>query len=186
MKTAFLDIDTQLDFLFPSGALYAAGAERICEPLGVLTAFAAEKKIPIISTSDSHAEDDAEFRIWKPHCVVGTQGHQKYSRTMAPAHAKQILVPKNTIDVFASGRMEDALATVGAEHYVVYGLITEYCIRAAAFGLLSRKARVAVVIDAIHSLDAAEGQRILEHFKAEGGRLTTVSQVIASADHAIA
>ena len=29
MKTVFFDIDTQLDFLYPAGALYVPGAERI-------------------------------------------------------------------------------------------------------------------------------------------------------------
>ena len=29
MKTLFFDIDSQLDFLYPAGALYVPGAERV-------------------------------------------------------------------------------------------------------------------------------------------------------------
>ena len=29
MKTVFVDVDTQIDFLFPAGALYVPGAERL-------------------------------------------------------------------------------------------------------------------------------------------------------------
>ena len=29
MKTVFFDIDTQIDFLYPAGALYVPGAERL-------------------------------------------------------------------------------------------------------------------------------------------------------------
>ena len=29
MKTVFFDIDTQIDFVYPAGALYVPGAERI-------------------------------------------------------------------------------------------------------------------------------------------------------------
>ena len=29
MKTVFMDVDTQLDFLYPAGALYVPGAERL-------------------------------------------------------------------------------------------------------------------------------------------------------------
>src|SRR5689334_10348127 len=37
---AFFDIDTQIDFLFPAGALYSPGAERIIEPVARLNRFA--------------------------------------------------------------------------------------------------------------------------------------------------
>ena len=30
MKTVFFDIDTQIDFVFPAGALYVPGAEIFC------------------------------------------------------------------------------------------------------------------------------------------------------------
>src|SRR6185437_14578387 len=36
MKKAFFDIDTQIDILFPAGALYAPGAERVVEPVARL------------------------------------------------------------------------------------------------------------------------------------------------------
>ena len=34
MKTVFFDIDTQIDFLYPAGALYVPGAERILPEIG--------------------------------------------------------------------------------------------------------------------------------------------------------
>ena len=41
MSTVFIDVDTQLDFLFPSGALYVPGAERLIPTLAHLTRYAA-------------------------------------------------------------------------------------------------------------------------------------------------
>jgi nicotinamidase-related amidase len=32
MKTVFVDVDTQIDFLFPAGALYVPGASGCCPP----------------------------------------------------------------------------------------------------------------------------------------------------------
>ncbi len=178
MKTVFFDVDTQLDFLFPGGALYVPGAEEVGPTLSELTAFAAKSGIPIISTLDSHTEDDPEFKTWKPHCVIGTQGQQKYSRTIADAKSgQQIIVPKNTIDVFASEDVVKVLDETAGERYVVYGLVTEYCVRAAIFGLLQRKVRVELVVDAIRSLDEAEGMSILNKFAAEGGRIVTRLEV---------
>ena len=62
MKTVFFDVDTQLDFMYPSGALYVAGAEKIVEQIAALNRFAGAEGIPLISTTDAHAENDPEFQ----------------------------------------------------------------------------------------------------------------------------
>jgi len=180
MKPVFFDVDTQLDFLVPAGALYVPGAEEIAPALAALTSFAAESGIQIVSTLDSHIENDPEFRMWKPHCVIGTQGRQKYSRTLLdrPSPA-QIILEKNTIDFFADEGAHQLLDEIQAERFVVYGLVTEYCVRAAVIGLLERKARVEMVTDAIKSLSVAEECATLEEFTARGGHLTTVGEVVS-------
>jgi nicotinamidase/pyrazinamidase len=180
VKTAFFDVDTQLDFLFPGGALYSPGVDQIAESLAALTNFAVERRIPIISTLDSHIENDAEFKVWRAHCVIGTHGHQKYSGTLAPPSAKQIIVPKNVIDVFASKHVDEAINHCQAGRYVVYGLVTEYCVQAAAKGLLKRNLPVDLVTDAIWSLNAVEGSQILGHLASAGVRLVTTAQVLAA------
>jgi nicotinamidase/pyrazinamidase len=177
MKTVFFDVDTQLDFLFPTGALYVPGAEKIAPALAELTTFAAENEIQIVSTLDSHRENDPEFKIWKPHCVIGTHGHQKYSRTITQ---KQIFVPKHTIDVFESERLREVIDKLQAEHYVVYGLATDYCVRTAAFGLLKHQARVEVVTDAIKGINSGETDAILQNFEENGGFLTTTQGVFTA------
>lgn len=180
MKTVFFDVDTQLDFLFPAGALYVPGAEHIAPSLAALTSFAAKNSIQIVSTLDTHTENDPEFRTWKPHCVTGTQGQQKYSRTLLerPSPA-QIIFEKNTIDFFANENLHRLLDELHAERFVVYGLVTEYCVRAAVLGLLERKARVDLVTDAIKSLSAAEERVTIEAFTAQGGRLISAREIIS-------
>jgi nicotinamidase/pyrazinamidase len=177
MKTVFFDVDTQLDFLFPAGALYVPGAEEIAPVLAELTTFAAKNAIPIVSTLDSHTENDPEFRVWKPHCVIGTQGQQKYSRTRADG---QIIVAKNTIDVFASEKLRQVVDELKAERYVVYGLATDYCVRTAIFGLLRYQARVELVTDAIKGINGQETDSILQEFTGKGGFLTTARGVFTA------
>ena len=46
MKTVFFDVDTQLDFLYPAGALYVPGAERIVPAIARLNRFAARARHP--------------------------------------------------------------------------------------------------------------------------------------------
>ncbi len=180
MKTVFFDIDTQLDFLCPAGALYVPDAEQIAPSLAKLTQFAGQNGIQIVSTLDTHAEDDPEFKAWKPHCVGGTQGWQKCSQTLLErSPVRQVLFEKNTIDFFPSEKLSQLLDELRADRFVVYGVVTEYCVRAAAFGLLERKARVEIVTDTIKSIDASRERDILGRFTSSGGRLTTIDKVVS-------
>ena len=73
MKTVFFDIDTQIDFLYPAGALYVPGAEQILPAVAELN-----RRAPlVISTMCTHSEDDPEFKVYPHHCVAGTTGQQK-------------------------------------------------------------------------------------------------------------
>ena len=77
MATVFIDVDSQLDFLYPAGALYVPGAERIVPAIARLNRYAAANGIPVISTTDAHTENDPEFKTWPHHCVAGTTGQRK-------------------------------------------------------------------------------------------------------------
>ena len=180
MKTVFFDVDTQIDFLYPAGALYVPGAEEIVPALAKLTRFAGEKKMPIISTADAHSEDDPEFKIWKPHCVVGTAGQRKAEVTMLPAAASaaQRIIEKQKLDAFSNPNLRPLLRCLAAERYIVYGVVTELCVSCAALGLLETGAQIELVTDAVKSLSAAQERSFLEHFQAQGGKLTTVEAVL--------
>ena len=82
MKTVYFDIDTQIDFMYPAGALYVPGAERIVPTIATLNRHAASNGIVVVSDMCAHGEDDVEFCDWPPHCVVGTTGQLKPQSTM--------------------------------------------------------------------------------------------------------
>jgi nicotinamidase/pyrazinamidase len=193
VKTVFFDIDTQIDFLYPAGALYAPGAESIVPAVAALNRYAAAQGIPVISTMDAHTEDDPEFRVWPHHCVAGTYGQQKPSATLvenravvpnvlcviAIEGAQQVLLEKQTVDCLDCVNLHEVLARVGAERCVVYGVVTEICVKLAAMGLLRTGRRVEIVTDAVRALNAQEGARTLAEFTAAGGVLTTTAGVLA-------
>ncbi len=180
MRTVFFDVDTQLDFVYPAGALAVPGAEEIVTRLTELTRFAAANEIQIISTMDAHSEDDPEFKTWKPHCVVGTAGQQKIAGTLLTgAHPPQIIFEKQEIDLFTNPRLRPLLDGIKADRYIVYGVVTEYCVQSAAFGLLEMGARVTLITDAIKSLDPSREQDILRRFQAQGGLTLECDQVLA-------
>lgn len=183
MKTAFFDIDTQLDFVYPAGALYVPGAERIVPAIAQLNQYAAAHGIPVVSTMDAHSEDDEEFRSWPAHCVAGTTGQRKPGITMLektvtipnrPVEvriegAQQIILEKQKLDLFTNPNIGKLLAKLAADRYVVYGVVTEYCVKCAAMGLLATGKPVTLLADAIETLDRAASEAMLAEFRAGGG-----------------
>ncbi|MFN3322460.1 MAG: cysteine hydrolase family protein [Bryobacteraceae bacterium] len=191
MKTVFVDVDTQIDFLFPAGALYVPGAEKLVPTLARLNRYAAEHGIPLISTTDAHDENDPEFYQWPPHCIAGTLGQHKPPETLldrqtiipnAPAGLPaalepQIIVLKHSLNCFENPNLPALLERLNADRYVVYGVVTEYCVRRAALGLLKTGKPVEVVVDAIRSIDEKDAARTMNEIQSGGGALISVEQV---------
>ncbi len=193
MKTVCFDVDTQIDFLYPAGALYVPGAETIVDRVATLNRWAASRGICVISTMDAHTEDDPEFRTWPPHCVAGTAGQQKPASTLMdtritvgrpPWSARdalvpptQILIEKQALDCFTNVNLQALLERLNADRYIVYGVVTEICVKYAALGLLKTGRRVELVTDAVKELDPSQAAGFLAAFTAAGGILTTISQV---------
>jgi len=194
LDTVFFDVDTQVDFLDPHGALYVPGAEAIVERVAALNHFAASRGIPVISTMDAHTENDPEFRDWPRHCVAGTPGQKKPPSTLLErrivvrneaglpetAGTEQILLEKQALDCFTNVNLPALLDRLKADRCVVYGVVTEICVNRAAFGLLRAGRRVEIVTDAIKELDSSAAAAALKEFTAAGGILTTSDQIMAA------
>jgi len=191
MNRAFFDIDTQIDFLFPAGSLYVPGAERLIPTLHRLNHYAGAHGIPLISSTCAHQEDDPEFIQWPAHCVLGTVGQLKPPELLLEhrasigvaagdypiAGARQILFEKNQLDITTSPNFHPLLRQLSADRYVVYGVVTEYCVRFAALALLETGKPVSLVTDAIETLNAAASAETLREFTERGGRLVTASEI---------
>jgi nicotinamidase/pyrazinamidase len=190
MKTVFVDVDSQLDFLYPAGALYVPGAELVVPAIARLNRYAAAHGIPVVSTTDAHAEDDPEFRQWPPHCVAGCWGQRKAESTLLERRvvvpnrdcdlaidgAQQIVVEKQTVDVFQARNLSRVFRALGAERFVLYGVVTEICVLYAARGL-AKMGQVTVVRDAVKELTGAAGRRALEEMCAAGASVATAAEV---------
>jgi nicotinamidase/pyrazinamidase len=147
---AYFDIDTQLDFMVPAGALYVPGAERLIPRVAELNRYAAANGIPVISTVCAHDENADEFRQWPPHCIVGTFGQLKPQSTLLERRvvipnspcdidvtgAQQIIVEKNELDVFSNPNFLRLLEKLGIDSCEVYGVLMDYCVGLASMGLL--------------------------------------------------
>ena len=99
---------------------------------------------------------------------------------------QQVILEKQTLDVFdnphAGTVIERLRAFTDADaEFVVFGVVTEYCVRCAAKGLLERGRRVALVSDAIETLNPADGRQALAELTAMGARLIDTAQALALA-----
>ncbi len=197
----FWEVDVQSDFMLPGGKLYVPGAEKLLPNIRRLTNAARQGKVFLVSHGCFHTPEDPEFKIFPPHCVKGSAGAElvldaltdKVVRVPNDAEAKlpedlsqyqQILLEKQTLNIFESRHADVLVNRLGSHaEFVVFGVVTEYCVSFAVKGLLERGRRVAVVEDAIETLKQEEGQNTIAELKRLGARLTTTDQALRALDH---
>jgi nicotinamidase/pyrazinamidase len=192
-RLVFLDIDTQVDFMLPSGRLYVPHAEEIIPNLAELMSWARDHRIPIISSADTHAPDDPEFAQWPPHCVVGTPGQRRIPETLFPdavvienrpgafqppqEWVGQIIVEKPVYDFTTNVNIDAILGSLGQPRFVVFGVATEYCVLSDVLALRRRNLPVALVRDAIKPISEEGGRKAIEEMVAAGAQLVTTAEV---------
>ncbi|WP_437563819.1 cysteine hydrolase family protein [Sorangium sp. So ce542] len=139
------------------------------------------------------------------HCVKGTPGWLKVEGTLPPrfrflpnvaeapidaavrelatgkTHA--VYFEKEVYSLFANplaeGFLRDLAAALGgAPELVVYGVATDYCVRAAALGLAQRGYRTTVLTDAVAGITEAGVAAALADMRAAGVTLATSSAVL--------
>lgn len=185
--------------MLPGGKLYVPGAEKRIANMRRLVDVARAGKVFLISSADKHAPNDPEFAHFPPHCVKGTSGAEILAELKAPKivsitndrnssippnldQVQQIVLEKQTLDVFDNPNTQKILGQFDLnQEFVIFGVVTEFCVRLAAKGLLDRGRRVAIVTDAIETLDATEGQRTLDELASRGARLITTNEALTLA-----
>lgn len=189
----FFDIDTQIDFLYPGGALYVPGAEKLVRGIAALNHWAAAQGHLLVSSTDAHSENDPEFAVWPPHCVTGTIGQTKPASTLLDERvvmphgstatdfggAKQVIVEKVSTVFLHGENFQALLRAVPADRFVVYGVVTEVCVKDAAFGLLKTGKPVEIVSDAVEGLSQDAVKKMYAEFVAAGGSLTTAAHLLS-------
>ena len=192
----FWEVDVQADFMLPGGNLYVPGAEKLLPNIRRLTDAARQGQVFLVSHGCFHTPDDPEFKIFPPHCVKGTAGAELVPEALTEkvarvpndvdahlpedlSHFQQILLEKQTLNIFESRHADALVKRLGSRaEFVVFGVVTEYCVSFAAKGLLERGRRVAVVRDAIETLKPEDGKTTIAQLGQLGARLTTTDQAL--------
>jgi nicotinamidase/pyrazinamidase len=198
----FLDVDTQRDFLRADGALPVPGGEPLIPIIQKLAAYAFSHGVPVVSSVDAHVPDDPEFRTFPPHCVRGTKGQLKVEGTTlgsalvvpndrnrppdeaALEAAPQVVIEKLTYNFFDNPHAETVFRVKAPRLVVVFGVATDYCVRAGVLGLSARGYRTAVVTDAIKGIHAEDAEAALREMRRAGATFITAAEVLSQADPA--
>jgi nicotinamidase/pyrazinamidase len=203
-RIIFWDVDTQVDFMLPGGKLYVPEAEKLIPNLDRLTDQARKDRVFLVSDACVHKPDDPEFQRFPPHCVRGSVGAEIIPETITRrflilpnrreatvpsdlAPFQQVILEKQTLDVFDNPLTETVIDrlkrfTDADAEFIVFGVVTEYCVRCVAKGLLERGRRVALVEDAIKTLRAEDGKAALAEMNSLGARTITTRDAIALLD----
>lgn len=192
----FWEVDAQRDFMLPGGRLYVPGAEKLLPNVRRLTDAARHGEVFLVSHGCFHSADDPEFKIFPPHCVKGTTGSELVPEALTDKVARvpnedtaslpadlskyqQILLEKQTLNIFESRYADELVKRLGNKaEFVVFGVVTEYCVSFAAKGLIERGRKVAVVEDAIETLKREDGQKAIAELQQIGARLVTTDQAL--------
>jgi nicotinamidase/pyrazinamidase len=192
----FWEVDVQADFMLPGGKLYVPGAEKILPNIRKLTEAARRGEVFLVSHGCFHPADDPEFKQFPPHCLKGTPGAEFTPEALAEKFVRventptarlpedlskyqQIILEKQTLDIFETCHADELVEVLGNyAEFVVFGVVTEYCVNYAVTGLLKRDRRVAVVRDAIETLATEAENKTLAEWQSLGARLITTDEIL--------
>jgi nicotinamidase/pyrazinamidase len=181
-----------------TGALYVPDAEAIRPNIERLLRAAGDRKVTTISSRCAHEPGDPEFEIFSPHCIDGSPGAERVFDDLpalprreiavdAPAATQEKLRPathyvvkKRVFDLFSNQWLE-GLRLRGdfkGELCAVFGVATDYCVRACALGLAEAGAQVLLVEDAVRGVAGETTSRTIDEMRAAGVEFTTTDEVL--------
>jgi nicotinamidase/pyrazinamidase len=204
--TILWDVDTQVDFMEPSGKLYVPGARDVTPAMELLVDAARAARIPHVASADDHELTDPELssspdfqNTYPPHCLRGTRGAEKILETkqrdplplslvpfppgLVPGlieGRREILLLKKNFNVFTNPNTDALLDALDPSEIVVFGVATDVCDHAAILGFLQRGRRVRFVEDAARGLDEDRVAACTAVWRERGVAFTTAEEVVAS------
>ncbi len=127
MTNAVLVVDMLRGFLEQGNPLYCGErAREIIPSVKSLLEDEAKKGSKIFFLCDTHTPNDAEFKMFPPHCVKGTTECEIIPELAGiPAE----VIPKTRYSAFYGTDLEKRLADLKPEKIIVVGVCTDICVQ---------------------------------------------------------
>ncbi len=196
-KIAVIVVDMQGDFTtYKKGSLAVAGTDKaFVDKVEKVTVNLKDKGYLIFGTQDWHPADHVSFFsnhagkkpfeaiqlegrtqvLWPPHCVQGTQN----ARVLVDNNLFVAIVKKGkdkNIDSYsgfqddggAITEMNEILKRNGVKELIVYGIATDYCVKATAIDAADAGYKVTVVEGLSKGVAPDTTAKALDEMKAKG------------------
>ena len=178
----FFDIDTQHDYMSSSYASYILGAESIIPNLEKITRFAKENKVRVIASVDKNKQKFSDFKnkkiketmLWN-FTAVKNEDMQNNADELLNSN---IIVEKDSYSVFQNSNLKFLIS--GTRKAYVYGVATEFCVKAAVVGLLESGIETHIIVDAIKGVSIEDEKNTMEFLKSRGAKFLTTEQLLST------
>lgn len=196
-KIGVIVVDVQGDFTqWKKGSLAVPGTDKdYVDKVRKTTGSLAKAGFTLYATQDWHPSDHVSFFtnhpgrkafdvievgtkdqvLWPPHCVQGTEG----ARVLVDNNLFLAIVKKGQDRNFDSysgfqddggsrTEMERILRARGIERLIIYGIATDYCVKATALDAAAAGFKVVVVEELCRGVAPETTAKALEEMKAKG------------------
>jgi len=128
----------------------------------------------ILFLCDHHDPDDAEFKMFPPHCVAGTVETEIIPEL---ARFKGEIIPKKRFSAFYSTTLGERLSQLKPEKVIVCGVCTDICVCHTVCDARDRGYEVEVPVDCVASFNEKAHYLALEHMeRVLGAKLTSFTR----------
>lgn len=146
-----------------------------------------QKKIAQTRRSDYIRGDEVPAEEFIPHTLDDRVDDRKINEVKRKAeNIKEVyssrwygtFFEKQSFDVFTNPNFEAFLKIADVKEAVVYGVATDYCVKAAVLGMQKRGIQCYVVEDAIAAVTPETGKSALEEMVKSGAKLIKTKDVL--------
>ncbi|HHU63922.1 MAG TPA: cysteine hydrolase [Clostridiales bacterium] len=151
MAKALLVIDMLKDFLDEDGALSIGEAKDFIQNVAARVNEWCKSGNPIIYIMDRHLPQDAEFKMFPPHCLVGEKGGEVVDE-LAPKDG-DLKISKRRFSAFFGTDLDLTLRELDVTELELVGVCTQICVLYTAADARMLNYNVTVRRDCVASFD---------------------------------
>ncbi len=180
-RTGILVVDMVNDFCKPGGAMVLPGCEVLVPRQRAVLDAARDTGAAIVWIHDSHRKGmrrDREFLKRSPHCIEGTWGVEIIEEL--GARPDDIHVVKHRFSGFFQTDLDLVLKDMMIDQLVVFGVVTNICVRSTVHDAFFNGYEVAVPRDCCAATGPREQESTLYDIATHFGVVTTAADVVAS------
>jgi nicotinamidase-related amidase len=156
-----------------------------------MVAWARRRGIPVISICEisngngrkdydylkvSEGRSKAKYTLLGNHIVFPADDSTHFPIDVLRRH-RQVILHNRSADPFDEPRIERMLGELQAGEFVLIGAGAEGTVEATALGLLHRRKKVTVVVDAIGCQNKGKAKLALRKMRAKGAKLVTTKRL---------